>query len=232
VHTAESWSMKTNYVLVDYENVKVAHVERLCDERFRVVLFLGIHDTKLPVDLVIAMQQLRDRGSYVVLEAAGRNALDFYIAYYLGALAAKDPAGFFHIVSKDTGFDPLIRHLKTQGIACARSQSIDDLPCFAVSEVARKVADGSPPPQSPAGPIAKGGLDELVRIAVDDLIRRKASRPRKEKTLRSTLHATCGKQLPGDRIDKVFQELVKRGWVKVAGASVTYNLPAQLPVVT
>jgi hypothetical protein len=87
--------MKTNYVLVDYENVKVAHVERLSDERFRVILFLGTQDTKLPLDLVLAMQQLRDRGSYVVLDAHGRNALDFHIAYYLGALATKDPHRLF-----------------------------------------------------------------------------------------------------------------------------------------
>ena len=32
------------------------------------------------------MQSLQDRGSYVVLDAAGRNALDLHLAYYLGVL--------------------------------------------------------------------------------------------------------------------------------------------------
>ena len=219
--------MKTNYVLVDYENVKVAHIERLCDERFRVTLFLGIHDTKLPVDLVLAMQQLRDRGNYVVLEAAGRNALDFYIAYYLGTIATKDPTGFFHIVSKDTGFDPLIRHLKNQGIRCARSESVDELPCFVTNEAPSKVDNRAVSAQPPAQLIPNGSLDDLVRIAANDLIKRKAARPRKEKTLRSTLQATCGRQLPASQIEKIFQELVKLGWVKVSGTSVTYNLPKQ-----
>ncbi len=221
--------MKTNYVLVDYENVKVAHIEWLCDERFRVTLFLGIHDTKLPVDLVLAMQQLRDRGNYVVLETAGRNALDFYIAYYLGALATKDPTGFFHVVSKDTGFDPLILHLKTQGIRCARSESVDELPCFVTSEALPKAINGTASAQPPTQPTSGGSLDDLIRIAAGDLIKRKAARPRKEKTLRSTLQATCGKQLPTSQIEKVFQELIKLGWVKVSGTSVTYNLPKELP---
>ncbi|MGB4334893.1 MAG: PIN domain-containing protein [Chromatiaceae bacterium] len=221
--------MKTNYVLVDYENVKVAHVERLSDERFRVILFLGTQDTKLPLDLVLAMQQLRDRGSYVVLDAHGRNALDFHIAYYLGALATKDPTGFFHIVSKDTGFDPLVRHMKTQGILCARSASVDELPCFVTSEIGPGTAKEPASARPPTPPKAAGSLDDLVRVAADDLIKRKTSRPRKEKTLRSTLQATCGKQLPASQIEKVFQELVKRGWVTVSGASVTYNLPKSLP---
>ncbi|MBP6582748.1 MAG: hypothetical protein KA204_04650 [Chromatiaceae bacterium] len=220
--------MKTNYVLVDYENVKVAHVERLSDERFRVTLFLGTQDTKLPLDLVLAMQQLRDRGSYVVLDAHGHNALDFHIAYYLGILAAKDPTGFFHIVSRDTGFDPLIRHLKTQGLLCARSASVDELPCFVTSETGSGTAKEPATARPPAQPKSNSSLDDLVRIAADDLIKRKASRPRKEKTLRSTLQATCGKQLPASQIERVFQELVKRGWVTVSGASVTYNLPKQL----
>ncbi len=221
--------MKTNYVLVDYENVKVAHVERLSDERFRVILFLGTQDTKLPLDLVLAMQQLRDRGSYVVLDAHGRNALDFHIAYYLGALATKDPTSFFHIVSKDTGFDPLIRHMKTQGILCARSASVGELPCFVTTEIGPGTAKESAPARPPTPPKAAGSLDDLVRIAAADLIKRKTARPRKEKTLRSTLQATCGKQLPASQIEKVFQELVKRGWVAVSGASVTYNLPKSLP---
>jgi hypothetical protein len=221
--------MKTNYVLVDYENVKVAHLTRLSDERFRVTLFLGLHDTKLPVDLVLTMQQLRDRGNYVVLDAAGRNALDFYIAYYLGTLATKDPVGFFHIISKDTGFDPLIRHLKTQGILCARSESVDDLPCFIRDEPAPSPPIGLTTVRPQAPPASNRTLDDLTRVAAEDLIKRKASRPRKEKTLRNTIHATCGKQLQVNQIDKVFKELVSRGWIKVTGTSVTYNLPPHLP---
>ncbi|NJM12255.1 MAG: hypothetical protein HC889_10560 [Synechococcaceae cyanobacterium SM1_2_3] len=104
--------MKTNYVLVDYENVQVQSLSLLKGDHFHVRVFLGPNNTKLPVDLVLAMQELGERAEYVVLETSGRNALDFHIAYYLGALASAEPSGFFHIISGDTGFDPLIQHLK------------------------------------------------------------------------------------------------------------------------
>ena len=52
------------------------------------------------------MHQLGPRSSYVRLEASGSNALDFHIAYYLGNLVISDPTAYFHIISKDTGFDP------------------------------------------------------------------------------------------------------------------------------
>lgn len=235
--------MKINYVLVDYENVKVADIAQLSDERFRVTLFLGLHDTKLPTDLVLAMQRLGERGSYVVLDAVGRNALDFYIAYYLGTLATRDHGAFFHIVSKDTGFDPLISHVKAQGIRCKRSESVDDLSCFikesatspsAREQVAVRQSVALPATEEPVivrqlvASAPARTIDQLVRIAVEDLIRRKTSRPSKEQTLRNTIQATCGKQLKPGQIDKVIKELVARGWVKLTGVAVTYDLPKQL----
>ena len=52
------------------------------------------------------------------------NALDFHIAFHVGQIAGTDPQGFFHIISKDKGYDPLLAHLKEAGIQGARSESI------------------------------------------------------------------------------------------------------------
>ena len=54
--------MKINYVLIDYENVKATTIELLADERFRVTVFLGPHDTRLPLEMVVAMQRLGASG--------------------------------------------------------------------------------------------------------------------------------------------------------------------------
>lgn len=102
--------MRTNYVLIDFENVHVKSLDLLEGEHFRVMVFLGPKNTKLPVDLVLAMQAFGERAEYVTLEASGTNALDFHVAFHLGRLATADPDAFFHIISKDTGFDPLVRN--------------------------------------------------------------------------------------------------------------------------
>lgn len=211
--------VQTHYVLIDYENVQVKSLALLKDGHFRVQVFLGPKNLKLHRELVFAMQAFGDRGQYIVLEAHGKDALDFHIAYYLGVLAAADPTGFFHVISKDTGFDPLLQHLKARGVSAARSVSIEAMPCF--DQVAAGTMDSSG--ESPAGRVL---VDDLIKIAVDDLIKRKTARPRTPKTLRSTIHARCGKDLPAADIDAVYEALVKRGYVKVDGAKVTYALPA------
>src|SRR5690606_41861527 len=62
------------------------------------------------------------RAEYVKIASNGSNALDFHIAFYIGQLATKEPESYFHIVSKDTGFDPLIQHLKGKKIQVSRDR--------------------------------------------------------------------------------------------------------------
>ena len=202
--------MKINYVLIDFESVQVKSLALLGSDQFRVHLFLGPHHAKLPRPLVLAMHALGERAKYVELEAAGPNALDFHIAYYLGSLAAADLDGFFHVISKDTGFDPLIKHLKTRKIFAARSESIEEMPCFRPAATA----------PSPAN-----GLDALVKVVVEDLIKRKAAKPRKVATLRSTVAARLGKEADA-YLDAVLDALVHAGHVALEGEKVTYHLPS------
>jgi len=91
----------------------------------------------------------------------------------------------------------------------------------AASTIDSKRASDGRKPKSAAGRVS---VDDMVRVAVDDLIKRKAAKPRTPKTLRSTIHARCGKELPAADIDAVYEALVKRGYVKVDGAKVTYSL--------
>ena len=215
--------MKTNYVLIDYENVQVKSLSLLKGDHFHVRVFLGPNNSKLPVDLVTAMQSLGTRGEYVVLEAPGANALDFHVAYYLGILTSSDPSGFFHIISKDTGFDPLIRHLKTKKILAARSCSIDEMPCFNSKLMDSALSNVVEINQSKNKTIPS--IQELVGVVIVDLLKRKASKPSSEKTLLSTIHATCGKSLPQSHIELVLRELIGLGYVTCREGKVQYTLP-------
>ena len=104
--------MRANVVLVDFENVQPADIGLLRDGPFSVKVFLGSNQAKVPVSLAAALQSLGANAEYVILESVGKNALDFHIAYYLGVLSAEGKSTHFSIISKDTGFDPLVNYLK------------------------------------------------------------------------------------------------------------------------
>ncbi len=198
--------MRTNIILVDYENVQPRDIDLLKGGPFKVKVFLGPHQSKVPVTLAAALQTLGGNAEYVCLETAGNNAVDFHIAYYIGVLSSEEPTAYFHVISKDNGFDPLLKHLRARKIFAQRSTCIADIPYFK--------------PVLPAVPEARVGA------VVTDLIRRKAARPRTKKTLLSTLHALFKKELTEQQLSELFAALCARGLVKVDGAKVSYNLPA------
>lgn len=199
--------MRTNFVLVDYENVQPKDLCLLKDGPFKVRMFLGPNQAKIPVALAAALQSLGSNAEYVVLETAGKNALDFHIAYYIGVLSSEDPTAYFHIISKDSGFDPLIKHLKGRKVSAQRSACIADIPYFK--------------PKLPEAPEAQ------IQAVVADLIRRKASRPRTQKTLLSTLHALFRKELSEQQLSQLFASLCSRGVVRIDGTKVSYELPVE-----
>lgn len=199
-------TQRTNYVLVDYENVQPTDLALLREGPFKVKVFLGAHQPKIPVALAAALQALGANAEYVLLDGSGANALDFHIAYYVGLLSAQDSAAFFHIISKDTGFDPFLRHLKSRGVSAQRSTSIASMPCF-----------------KPALPSTD---DAQVDVVVTRLASMKAAKPRTQKTLLSTLHALFRKELSEEQVAALFGLLCKRGIVKVEGTRVSYELPS------
>ena len=243
----------THYVLIDFENVQVKSLALLKGERFKVKVFLGPKNTKLPVDLVLAMHELGEHADYIMLGVSGANALDFHITYYLGKLTAEAPDGHFHIISKDTGFDSLIRHVNSKNLHCQRAASIEAMlgmvpevttptavkpghekPVAASKSKARVKAKAAPanPQIKPAGKsvAAKNRTvttvaETVIQAAIADLKKRQKSRPATSKTLLSTLEAN--KNLVGSEVTAVFDALVKRGYIKVDGRKVIYALPGE-----
>jgi hypothetical protein len=209
--------MRINYVLIDYENVPVKSLSLLKDERFHVRIFLGPNNTKLPVEIVLEMQSFKERADYIAIDTSGANALDFHIAYYLGTLASTNPEGFFHIISKDTGFDPLIRHLKQKKVFVARSPSIEEMPCFRVPPA---------PVSEPSVTFKETSQDReaLIQRAIQALVRRKSGKPKNPKALFNTIHTDCGKTLPESEIQFVYETLIKRGYVNLHEGEITYAL--------
>jgi len=198
--------LKVNYVLVDFENIQPKNMGLLNGGSYKIKVFVGANQAKIPLEMARALQVFGPDAEYIQIEGTGTNALDFHIAYYIGRLAAENPDADFHVISKDRGFDPLIKHLKAQKILCQRSTSIADIPLTKILESAPNL--------------------EKVDAVIDNLVRRKAAKPRTLKTLRSTIKALFTNQIMDEDLDGLIEQLTKRGAIKIADGKVHYELPA------
>jgi len=198
--------LRNNYIFIDLENVQPKNLELLTDNSFRIKVFVGEKQTKISYDLASSMQKLGDNAEYIKIDGNGPNALDFHIAYYIGDVAAKDDNSFFHIISKDTGFDPLIRHLKSKKILVQRHANIRDIPAILFTVAA--------------------STEQRADAVKDYLISRGKGKPRTATTLVNTIISLFSKTLDEKELNDVLNELLKRNVVKKDGTKVTYNLAA------
>lgn len=197
--------MPSNYVLIDFENVQPKNLELLAEHPLKVYVFVGENQAKIPFDLADSMQLLGKDARYIKIAGTGQNALDFHIAYYVGLLAAKEPDASFYIISKDKGFDPLIRHLNTKKIHIQRQKDLGEIPFLQLSKTT--------------------SVDEQITAIVKNLGGRGQSRPRKVKTLQNTINSLFTKKLNQAELTTLVKELQKRKLIVVDQSNVSYKLP-------
>jgi PIN domain len=197
--------LKTEIVLVDFENVQPTNMAGLTGGPYKVKVFVGANQAKVPLETARALQALGPDAEYIQIDGNGRNALDFHIAYYIGRLATENPKASFHVISKDKGFDPLIRHLTKQGLSCRRSEPLASTrPTKKKSKTQRK--------------------PERVDAVITNLAKRKAAKPRTLKTLRSTINACFRKEELAEKdLDQLVELLTDRGVIEVSDGKVHYK---------
>ena len=197
-----------NYVLIDYENVQPKDLELLSDPHFQVLVFVGANQKTIPIDIAQAIQALGTTAEYIKISGNGKNALDFHIAFYIGTLANKEPKAVFHIISKDTGFDPLIEHLRLNKIRSHRLPDIAEIPILRISNTIN--------------------IEEKIESIVKNLIGRGASKPKKETTLSNTITSLMEKVPNKTELQNILTHLQSKGYIKIHEGNVTYNLPKKI----
>ena len=198
--------MAKNYILIDYENVKAIDLGPITDKSYHLMVFVGASQHKISTDFAMQVQNLA-AAEYVRISGNGHNALDFHIAYMIGRLAEREPDASFVIVSKDRGFDPLITYLKAKTIKASR---VGDLFEIRALRLPKAVSD-----------------DDIIDDVVKNLAGRGSSKPRKLRTLASTIGSLFKDGLSDDEVQSLIAQLQARGHITVNQEKVSYNLRKQ-----
>jgi hypothetical protein len=194
-------SIFEEYLYIDYENVQDVKVE-VIKKTIKVMIIVGKDQIKVPIDLVQKTQPFGNAVEWIRVNGKGRNALDFFIAFFLGKDVAADREKTFIIYSKDTGYDPLINHLKKSGIKAKRIVSFQEL-C-----------------QNNAMKIDEAGIkkvkESLIKVAAN-------KRPKKRSSLTGFIIALL-KGTPKQEIDNIIEDLFIKKNVYEENGIIKYSL--------
>ena len=104
------------HILIDFENIQpeAKQLAALDENNCHIWLFLGkLQQKTLSIDLCEALCRFGKNVHFVRIARTGKNALDFYLAYYLGKISEQDKDALICIFSRDTGFDVLVEHMES-----------------------------------------------------------------------------------------------------------------------
>jgi hypothetical protein len=199
---------KKTVLLVDYENVQNIDLSVIQDQDIDIKIFVGQVQSKIPIELVQATQQLGKRVEWIKMEGSGTNALDFHIAFYLGVFSRRLKAASFLVLSKDKGFDPLVKHLNKSKINCWR---IESLPSISKEKTKAKET------------VIVQDTDSMTRVM--DVLSKMAnnSRPKTRKSLHQHVKSVLQKKLSDQAIETLVETLFVQKKVTEVNDRLTYN---------
>ena len=192
--------MAGKLLLVDFENVQQVNLSRLGDIT-NVIIFVGASQKAVPIELVTSAQKLGARVDWQRVDGNGSNALDFHIACHLGRVLEKSPHLHCIVLSKDKGFDPLLRHLNKTGLKCKRINSMLELD----------------PKSAP--------VDDPCYMRVVEVLGKseKKTRPRKHKTLSQYISAIFQKNITQKDIERIIDMLFAKKMISETNNIISYG---------
>ena len=198
-------SLRDHLVFVDFENVPNIDLALIVTHPARVILLIGKNQKRLDLALVQQIHQLGERIQLIEVGASGHNALDLTLAYHLGRAVVHAPSTIFHIISKDSDFDPLIAHLQANGVAVNRHPSFDALPFL--------------PGPKKAAPALKVPEDRRSKVMARLKDPANASRPTTKRALLAHIKTGLGKAASTGDPEDILRELADEGALTIDPAT-------------
>ncbi|MGP5134287.1 PIN domain-containing protein [Psychrobacter cibarius] len=191
------------HILIDYENIQPKSFDNVEVDECHVWLFLGVNQQKnLPLELVETLLRFDNRNVHIIkMQHSGKNALDFYLSFYLGKISEIDSKADICILARDSGYDILVEHLNSAydginimrlentnqlNVACELNESTtSDIEGFSLIDEDNQdvildnvvMENNQPPDQSLEKIIPKAVIHDCYILVFDSIVNRKVFLP-------------------------------------------------------
>lgn len=114
------------FYFIDYENIGANGFNGIdiLDENDTVILFYSENNCRLPFSLHKKIGESKAGFQYYDIRTGARNAADFQLVTYLGFIIATNPDSEYAIISKDDGFNAVVRFWADKGVTVYRSTNL------------------------------------------------------------------------------------------------------------
>jgi len=211
--------MFNEIIFVDFENFTKI-IDDIKKKDAKIVVLVGLHQAKKSFDFADKLLDSVYSIELLKVKASGeKNALDFFITYYLGVYTSSNKKLKFTICSNDKGYDPLIKHLCDNKIIIKRLEFRNEPK---VKIVPKPEIEIIPKPKEQPNLFE---MDKDYKKAFDNIKGIPTrNRPRKLKGFESYVKNIFHETIKIEKINEIIDGFKKHKYIEVENGNMKYNL--------
>jgi hypothetical protein len=118
--------MYKSVVFIDFENIQKIN-NKIIDPKTKIIVMVGLDQDSKAFDFAKNLFENISSIELIKVNGRGPNALDIFIAFYIGRYFDSIKESEIIICSKDSDYDQLIKHLDGYGIIIKRIGLIENI---------------------------------------------------------------------------------------------------------
>jgi hypothetical protein len=209
--------MYKSVIFVDFENIQQIDAG-LIDSKTKIIVMVGLDQDNKALDFTKKLFSNISAIELIKVNGRGPNALDIFIAFYLGRYFDTIKESEIIIYSKDSDYDQLVKHLDGYGISIKRVGSIEN-----VTKQIVKLKEPTPQKRILKAESKTGDIQKIIEFLQKQTKSQKNKRPKKTKTLENFLYTHFAKNISVDQIRMAIEFMEKNKSIIITNDKINYN---------
>jgi hypothetical protein len=204
-------------IFIDFENLQKIDTNKI-DSKTKIIVMVGLDQEKKAIEFTTEIIQNISSIELIKVNGRGKNAMDFSIAFYIGKYFTDIKDSKIIISSKDTGYDPLIKHLSGYGM-CIEKMNVDNI----VETVESKIKEAK---MSTKKQNNKKNTDEnnmIISYLQKQTKSQKSKRPLKLVTLENYLYTHFAQKISKEKIIKSINFMKENKYISILNNKIKYT---------
>jgi hypothetical protein len=189
--------MENNVIFVDLENLQYID-KNIVETNTEIIVMVGMTQSNTAINFIKEYIDNVSSIRIIKVKAQGNNALDFFIPFYLGKYLERKNNRNKHyiIISKDDGYDALIKHLKENKINIEKKEykKSDEKKIKELPEVKNKI-------------LINSKISDKIKNVLDQIKREKGPKPSTLKGLKKRIKKIFSNSISDKEIVEIINSL-------------------------
>jgi hypothetical protein len=198
-------------VFVDFENIQEVNTS-IIDSKTKIIIMVGLDQDNKAFEF--AKKLFNNISSIELIKVNGRgpNALDIFIAFYIGKYFDSIKESEIIICSKDSDYDQLIKHLDGYGVSIKR-----------IGLIKASKDEKQEPTKEIKNKVDTNDVKIIIEYLQKQTKSQKSKRPKKIETLENYLHTHFSQKITMDKIKKAIEFMNNNKYIIITNNKINYN---------